>query len=844
MQPKADVIALCLVERGIFPHLQLPIDKSAGIWYDSIRRTRNFTKEDDMKNESNPTAGATERTPSRPQYFSWINSTNEGSTEAQTLANLDYFGYLLRQYNMRLEIYAWDAGNLDGASQTYETLDSPKLALQYPNGYAPLADAAEKIGCRLGVWCGPDGFGDTPEEQAARHELMVSLCRDYHFALFKIDGVCGQLSPEHRDLFVKMMTECRKYSPDLILLNHRLYLGEEGMKHATTFLWNGTETYVDVHIANEITAPHHRAFFMSRGNTPGLKRLTEDHGVCISSCPDYFEDDLILQAFGRSLILAPEIYGNPWLLRDDEQAHLARIYNLHRRFRDILVNGMLLPGGDCYPKNSVARGSASRRFITTGNDTWETKAVRLTLDLEIGLAPCDKVTVAVHHPYEKYIGEFDYGEVVEIPLEPFRACLIEVSDSREADPMLTGCEYEVLHENEDGRIDEVKIVSSTGDVRTADGEPLTDIPAFDHTLRAPLDLGSAAADEFTEIPADAERQLETALFVQDQDSLEARALKRSGDTAIPEVKAARDAFFSQRTYVLRGPESRFAFDGNPDTFFDGVSSTFYGGFRQGKGCLRVDFGGEYEADAVKVEFFDPCEEIVHRYTRRSGEYRIPRQDIPPHGDFSIDLGAWKKTYLEAIENGAVVTEEFIVHSVHNIIEGEGRHRTAVYPVNGSIRYFRLPAPPSRIYRIALVKDGEEIALNHPRANNMLADGQVVKYAKELKLTIPAEDYREGCYLAVGLEGEHGVEGAYAVLDDNGAILGAYDRAPGYKSNAWECPVRGVSHHYTYYFAVTPALCGHELTVRVLGLDDTKKDYAVSAHLCDGNLPIEGVVVRL
>jgi hypothetical protein len=37
---------------------------------------------------------------------------------------------------------------------------------------------------------------------------------------------------------------------------------------------------------------------------------------------------LILQAFNRSLILAPEIYGNPWLLKDNEFAKLARIFNL------------------------------------------------------------------------------------------------------------------------------------------------------------------------------------------------------------------------------------------------------------------------------------------------------------------------------------------------------------------------------------------------------------------------------------------------------------------------------------------------------------------------------------
>ena len=85
------------------------------------------------------TAGADERTPSHPQYFSWVNSTNEGSTEAQTLINLDYFRYLYDTYGMRLEIYAWDAGNLDGSAGTYQLLGkSEKLKKQYPNGYGPL----------------------------------------------------------------------------------------------------------------------------------------------------------------------------------------------------------------------------------------------------------------------------------------------------------------------------------------------------------------------------------------------------------------------------------------------------------------------------------------------------------------------------------------------------------------------------------------------------------------------------------------------------------------------------------------------------------------------------------
>ena len=106
------------------------------------------------------TSGADETTPSHPQYFSWINNTNEGATEEQTLINLEYFKWLHDTYGMNLEIYAWDAGNLDGSGGTYAHPDeTPKLKEQYPNGYGPSAKKAAEFGCSLGVWAGADGFG-------------------------------------------------------------------------------------------------------------------------------------------------------------------------------------------------------------------------------------------------------------------------------------------------------------------------------------------------------------------------------------------------------------------------------------------------------------------------------------------------------------------------------------------------------------------------------------------------------------------------------------------------------------------------------------------------------------
>ena len=41
-----------------------------------------------------PVGGASEDTPSYSEYFSWINNTNEGSTEEQTRINLEFFQWL------------------------------------------------------------------------------------------------------------------------------------------------------------------------------------------------------------------------------------------------------------------------------------------------------------------------------------------------------------------------------------------------------------------------------------------------------------------------------------------------------------------------------------------------------------------------------------------------------------------------------------------------------------------------------------------------------------------------------------------------------------------------------
>ena len=460
-----------------------------------------------------PAGGADERTPSKSEYFSWINNTNEGATARQTAINLDFFRWMKETYGMTLDIYAFDAGAIDGAKM-YGSTSSGRFRRQFPQGFGPLSREAAALGIHFGLWGGPDGFGQTPEESRQREEMMVSLVRDYGFRLFKMDAVCGQLRPEKYPDFDRMMTRVRQIAPDFIFLNHRLQLGE-ATRHSTTYLLGGAETYIDVFMTNDITATHHRAKALARKAPEGLTRLTEDHGVCLSSCLDGWEDDLILQAFNRNLILSPQIYANPWLLRDDEFPRLAYIYNLHRKYRDILVNGMRLPE-TAYGPEAVSRGNGQTRFVTLRNLTWDPVKYRVRLDKEIGLASNGRrVNVRLYHPFATDLGRHQYGSVIEVEVLPFRAAVVRV----------------------------------TNDAKAADDSELTRlIPSADKRK----EFIHYKVAEFKEcpVPDDISSYYYATCFAADNNALEVRSLLRSGATQVPQVQAARDAFKAAEKVLL------------------------------------------------------------------------------------------------------------------------------------------------------------------------------------------------------------------------------------------------------------------------------------------------------
>jgi hypothetical protein len=749
---------------------------------------------------------AGELTPSRSHYFDWINSQYEGTTETQTLVNLAFFQWLHDEYGLTLDVYSLDVGNIDDGPYTagvgrliphhYGTLDSEEFKAQFPRGFAPLVKKAAGFGGRLGVWMGPDGFGDTPEEEKARLDMLVSLCRDHNFIAFKFDAVAGQLRPEKQDVFRRAMEACRVYRPDLLVQNHRVKLGSAAGVESVS-LWEGVETYIDVFMPNSATAAHHRAGALARELPPGLTRRLEDHGVCLSSCLDFWEDDLILQAFNRCLLLAPSIYGNPWLLRDDEFPKLARIFNLHRKYRDILPSAVVLDEDRCGPF-AVSRGDGATRFITLRNLTWDPVTYSIRLDETIGLESGGEIEVRRFHPSEAVLGRFPRGSDVAVEVAPFRSCLIAASTRALPEIGVEGCDYEVVRETtgkptvirllgEPGARKEIRLASGGRAFRRAaldgaDAAPLLDnrILRVDFPGRVLKDAWHRKIGDLEPcpVPEDAEALFEATCFAADNNALEVRSLLRSGPSAVPQVNAARTAFFEKPMFVNRAIWDRNLFDGNIGTAF----------------VARLD-GRSFRLDLGRPERLD---RIVLKVRDRQA------------ADLSPDLDHFGE---EATAEVSEDLETWIPLSP--AWGGKGTIAVLKTPPDKPVRYLRMSGAPRRLSEVEAFRNGRPLDRSFWRASNLFPAYSRAPAISAWQLTFKPEEVSENAYLAVALNGTHGDEGAWAALRVDGRPAGAPDRAVSFPSNTWEYFNVESDNNYTYYFPLPESTVGKTIDIVVL-----------------------------
>lgn len=747
-------------------------------------------------------AGADESTPSHSEYFTWINHSFEGPTAQTVMAGLDFFKYLQDTYGMHLDIFALDAGTIDGWN-FYDSMDSPRVRRHFPDGFGPIAEFSRQNGIRLGMWCGPDGFGETDEDAQKRLDMMLSLADDYNVGLFKMDACCGPLRPEKNVWVERMMSTIRANHPDFVLLNHRLDLGG-ATRYSTTYLLDGQETYIDVHLSNDVTAPHHRVATLSRGVPP--TRLTEDHGVCISSCPDFWEDDLILQAFNRDLILAPEIYGNPWLLRDDEYSQLAFIFNLHRDYRDILVNGLRLPE-ESYGPDAMSRGDGSTRLLTLRNLSWEPVTYRISLSDEIGLDKASKLQVRMYHPYVYDMGKHAYGSTVDVTVLPFRSCLVKVTGTPETDPVtVSGIPYQIVNDRV-GSVSTVRLLGRPGETYRysikAAGKSRSGTVNFPGTLSDESPYRLISAMEECEVPEDAAAIFYSTIYAADNNALEVRALERSGQTAIPQVKAARDAFFGQDRFVGRGVWDRNLFDGDRGTGFDV--------------CMRWDDARPTRWSMLTLDMgkLTALDSLIFS---TDSEHSLGRQKVEQAENVyvSADLKEWKGLKMLSGLDSCLDMRQA-----------------------GEVRYLRFNNCPLRLCEISGFQDGEQVCTDGWRVNNLFesygSDG-IGEATNAWKSEFVLDDIPENSYLCIAINGRHGEEKAWAGIKVDGRYVGCPDRAPSYPSNTFECGVRRSDSNYTYYVPLTPDMRGKKIEAWVLTMWDGEDGMSVTPEIRMSNYP--------
>jgi len=768
--------------------------------------------------------GPDQNTPSKSHYFDWINSQYEGTSEIQTMTNMNFFQWLHDEYGMTLDIYSLDVGNIDDGPYTagvgrlipyhYGTMKYGEFKIQFPNGFTPLVKKAVEFGGRLGVWMGPDGFGTTPEEEQARVDMLISLCRDYNFIAFKVDAVAGQIRPEKQKVFMQAINTCRTFCPDLIVQSHRVNFGiAESV--VTTSLWEGVETYIDVFMPNDRTAIHHRAGALMRELPPDLTRRLEDHGVCLSSCLDFWEDDLVLQAFNRGLLLAPSVYGNPWFLRDDEFPKLARIFNLHRRNKNILVQGMVLPENR-YGPFAASRGNDTTRFITLRNLTWNNVTYTVHLDETIGLKGSGNVEVRRLHPSESIVGTFPRGSSVDIEVLPFRSCLVLASSQPIPEIGIQGCDYEIIRDTP-GKPVIVSLLGMPGSKAevslrpgthrftnaTIDGANLNSlVRGKTITVNFPGNpLRSAWHRKIGElarcpVPPDAEALYEATCYAADNNALEVRSIMRSEPSQIPEVRAARKAFFEKPMFVNRGIWDRNLFDGNLNTFFIA---------RLKDQTLRVDFGELLYIDKVVIRIRDRQE-----YDQNPELHTFAADAV---AEVSSDLQQWSR--------------------LDSTWRGKGTIAILKLPSDKPVRYLRIHGAPQRIAEIEAYHDGKILDRYKWRASNLFPAYFRKKAEGAWRLSFTLKEIPRNAYLAVAVNGKHGNEGAYAALRVEGKPIGAPDRAVSFPSNTWEYFNAEQDSNYTYFFPLSGSIGGKKIELVVLilkgGTNDVKPEVWLTAY---------------
>jgi hypothetical protein len=449
------------------------------------------------------------------------------------------------------------------------------------------------------------------------------------------------------------------------------------------------------------------------------------------------------------------------------------------------------------------------------------------LNEEIGLEVRGAIEVRQFHPTEKVVGSFDFGEVVNVEVDPFRSCLLIVSSTPIDEPAIVGTDFNVL-KNVDGGPVEIEILGWPGTKSEIELSGNLEYSAafLDGETSKALINGKKVKIEFpgTELKKNILRKIadckvldtleniswealyEATVFSADNNALEVRSIERSGWSDVPEVNAAQEAFFNQKTFADRGIWDKNLFDSSMETGF-WPSKKYDRNQRIKGGCFRLDLGKVTDIDKLIVKVGD----IFSLQPLLEGEGN--------HVEVSTDLKNWETlTYLAATE----MEIDF----------------------EKPVRYLRFKYFPSCIREIEGYKNGQALDMSDWRASNLFAHPTRLEHQKSWKADFTLDEIAPNSYLCIAINGEHGVEGAYAAAFVDGELRGAPDRAQSYTSNTWEYINSRSDKNYTYYIPVSESDIGKPIEVHVLGFDKEHLDFKPEVLIAAYPIPYEKVKLVL
>ena len=344
----------------------------------------------------------------------------------------------------------------------------------FPNGFAPIREAAAKFGASPGVWMSPWGGYSKPKQEriafgkaagyeivdggyalsgpkyyAAFRDVCLSMVRDYGANQFKFDGtgnvdsvfpgsqfdsdfsaaihLIGELRAAKPDIYINLTTGTWP-SPFWLLYADSIWRGGDddstagvGPYRERWITYRDAETYRRV-VQNGPLYPLNSLMLHGLIFAQHHKELDRD--------PDNDFRNEIRSYFGTGTQLQ-EMYITPSLLSDANWDDLAESANWSRTNADVLKDTHWIGGDPAWLEvYGWASWSPSKGVVVLRNPSDKAQSIGIRLQQAFELPPGSAQTYAAHSPWKENAAKpalaLDADEIHEFPLAPFEVLTLDV----------------------------------------------------------------------------------------------------------------------------------------------------------------------------------------------------------------------------------------------------------------------------------------------------------------------------------------------------------------------------------------------------------------------------------